>query len=166
MTVSVSIVLTWEAAMWIAPSIHVGPVLHQLALFGHLAALVIGFGAVLTIDWFGLLLITNRRSIDTVLHTAHSAQGLVWLGLIGLLITGLLLEPDTSSRVVMVKLVAVLTVALNGVYIAAVVDRLVAYGTDSPPWSLWFRGGMSLMISQIGWWTATVIGYINTVKRS
>jgi hypothetical protein len=160
-------VLTWEAAVWIAPSIRVGPALHRFALFGHLAALVIGFGAVLTIDWLGLLLITHRRNLDSVVHAAHGAQGLVWLGLISLLITGLLLEPDTSSRTTMVKLIAVLAVALNGVYLEGLIDQLAAE-SSAPPWPIpiWIRGGLALTISQVGWWTAMVIGYINTTKGS
>jgi hypothetical protein len=104
------------------------------------------------------------RSLPAVLDVAHGAQALVWLGLIGLLITGVLLEPDTSSRIVMVKLVAVLAVALNGVYLDGLNQRLAAAQTDSLPRSTWIRGGVSLVISQIGWWTATVIGFINTTK--
>jgi hypothetical protein len=161
MVIAVNVVLAWGAVVWLAPLVNVSPALHRLALFGHLTALVVGFGAVLTIDWFGLLLITGRRSLAVALHTARGAQALVWLGLIGLLITGVLLEPDIASQTVMVKLLAVLVVALNGVYLDGLTHRVPAQ-TDSLPRSMYVRIGASLLISQIGWWTATVIGYINT----
>jgi hypothetical protein len=160
--VGVALVVVWIAAIWGAPRIDVGAGVHRFVLFCHIAALVLGFGAVLTIDWLGLLWLARRRSLASVLQVAHDVQMLIWVGLAGLLVSGVLLRPDSSSGLTMAKLVAILVVALNGLYLDALIERL---STNQPHWSIWVRAGLSLVISQCGWWVAMVVGYINTTAR-
>jgi hypothetical protein len=126
-----------------------------------LVAVVVGLGAVLTIDWCGLLWLIHRRSLVAVLRTAYSARVLVWLGLGGLLVSGYLLGPQVSSVLTMVKLVAVLLVALNGLYLDGLARRLLAR-RGKPTRSMLIHSGASLLVSQCGWWTAMVIGYMST----
>lgn len=157
-----AVTVVWALVVWLAPHIEVGPEIHRLALFCHLAALVVGFGAVLAVDWLGLRWMLRQLDLSTLLHLAGHAHLLIWLGLIGLVASGTLLGPDTSVTLTKVKLVAVLAVALNGLYIGRVQQRLAEYADRAPPLSLLMRGGAAAFISQVGWWTATVVGFIST----
>ena len=84
-------------------------------MFGHLVSLLIGFGSVLTVDWYGLLYLFRVLPMRTVLLQAHRLTPLIWLGLLGLTVTGALLKPDLQSSLVVLKLSAVFGVALVGV---------------------------------------------------
>jgi hypothetical protein len=159
-----AVAVAWTAMLLAAPHIHADPLVHRAALFGHLAAMVLGFGAVLTVDWFGLLYLLGRRSLAVVMETAHGAHPMIWLGLSGLAVTGALLSPHLSSRLTMVKLVAVLVVAVNGVLVGSLRQRMAPYADRTPPWSLMAAGAVSVLLSQGAWWTATLIGFINAQR--
>jgi hypothetical protein len=157
-----AITVVWVAVVWTSPRIEVGAEVHRLALFCHLAALVVGFGAVLAMDWLGLQWLLRRLDLLTLLRTTHNAHLLVWLGLAGLVASGALLGPDTASAPTRVKLVAVLAVALNGLWVSRLQQRLAAYTETRPPWTLLAGGGLAALVSQAGWWTATAVGFLST----
>ncbi|MEU8252756.1 hypothetical protein AB0C06_00615 [Micromonospora inaquosa] len=150
----------WLLAILVAPHVTLSPGARMVALFCHLTCLVVGFGAVLTVDWFSLRWLLRREPLGTVLTTARGAHLLIWLGLVGLLASGAALGPDTSSGLVWVKLLAVLVVGINGLFLGRVRDRLVAV-RGRPPWSVLLPGVAAATISQIGWWTATLVGFWN-----
>ncbi|GAA4455455.1 hypothetical protein [Phytohabitans houttuyneae] len=156
-----AITAVWVAVVWTSPHIDVGPEVHRLALFCHLAALVVGFGAVLAMDWLGLQWMLRRLDLPTLLRTTHNAHLLVWLGLAGLVASGALLGPNIGAGQTRVKLVAVLAVALNGLYVGRLQHRLGAYTESRPPWTLLAAGGLASLVSQAGWWTATAVGFLS-----
>ncbi|WP_213450538.1 hypothetical protein [Rhizomonospora bruguierae] len=159
---SVGIVAAWIAVVVSAAHLHVNPAIHEAALFLHLAAVVLGFGAVLTVDWVGLLWILRQRTLSAVAQAAHTAHLPIWLGLAGLAVTGALLSPHVSSPRTAVKLGAVLIVALNGLYAGQIQQRLSRYGDGTPvPRALLLRSMTAAGISQAGWWTAVIIGFLN-----
>ena len=150
----------WLVAMLVAPHVVLSPGWRMVALFCHLTCLVVGFGAVLTVDWFSLRWLLRREPLGTVLTAARGAHLLIWLGLVGLLVSGAALGPDTSSGLVRVKLLAVLVVGINGLLLGRVRDRLAA--AEGPvPWPALLPGVAAATISQLGWWTATLIGFVN-----
>ncbi|GGO04170.1 hypothetical protein GCM10011576_05300 [Micromonospora parathelypteridis] len=150
----------WLLAILVAPHVALSPGGRMVALFCHLTCLVVGFGAVLTVDWFSLRWLLRREPLGTVLVAARGAHLLIWLGLVGLLASGAALGPDTSSGLVWVKLLAVLVVGVNGLFLGRVRDRLVAV-EGRPPWSVLLPGVAAATISQIAWWTATLVGFLN-----
>lgn len=152
--------LGWLLAILVAPHVTLSPGARMVALFCHLTCLVVGFGAVLTVDWFSLRWLLRREPLGTVLTAARGAHLLIWLGLVGLLASGAALGPDTSSGLVWVKLLAVLVVGINGLFLGRVRDRLVAV-RGRPPWSVLLPGVAAATISQVGWWTATLVGFWN-----
>ncbi|ARZ68555.1 hypothetical protein M1P56_31325 [Streptomyces sp. HU2014] len=164
----------WAAAVWTAVHLTADPLLHDVALFAHLASLVVGFGAVLTVDWLGLLWLLGRRPLPEVLRTADAVHLPIWLGLAGLVGSGVLLHPDPGSPLTQVKLGLVLLVALNGVHAWTLGPALAALsgprGADAPgdapgaPVSraLTARCASTVLVSQLGWWGATVIGFLNS----
>ena len=156
-----AIVAAWVVMFLVAPHVRVGAEVQRVALFIHLAALVLGFGAVLTLDWSGLMWILRRQDLGTLVRIAQAVHTPVWLGLAGLTLSGTLLRPDTSAPLTVVKLVAVLAVAVNGLGAAVVQRRLLALDGGTPPVPLMLTAVLVAMVSQLGWWTATVVGFLN-----
>ncbi|TYB40261.1 hypothetical protein FXF50_00515 [Micromonospora sp. AP08] len=147
--------------LFVAPHLAASAGVRQLALFAHLAALVLGFGAVLTLDWFALMWLLRRRSLATVVQVARGVHAPIWLGLGGLALSGVVLAPDTSAPLTMVKLVAVLVVAINGLFGPQVQQRLAEVDIEPPSWRLLLAATLVMAISQAGWWTATAVGFLN-----
>ncbi|MDM4719484.1 hypothetical protein QTQ03_07685 [Micromonospora sp. WMMA1363] len=88
------------------------------------------------------------------------AHPLIWGALVGLVLSGAALGPDTSSGLVRIKLCAVLVVGLNGLLLRRAGDRITA-GDGHPRWTAMVPGAVGTAISQLGWWTATLIGFWN-----
>jgi hypothetical protein len=149
----------WAAAIWTAGHLHTDPLLHQVALFAHLAFLVIGFGAVLTLDWFGALWLLGKRSLSEVLRMSAGAHLMIWLGLAGLTASGTLLNP-ALHQLTWIKLGAVLAIALNGINAHQLQSALQA-DLSGPSRRVLLRAALTGAISQAGWWTACLIGYLN-----
>lgn len=147
------------AAIWLATRIDAGPVLHEIALFLHLAALVVGFGAVLAIDWIGLAWLRGQAELADVLTTATRLTTPIWLGLGGLVATGMFLGPDPTSSRTQSKLALVVLLTLNGHAVRVVHARLLAAG-PSPSRPLLVRAWTSTAVSQIAWWGASIIGFL------
>jgi len=150
----------WAAAIWAAAHLHADHSLRTAALFAHLASLVLGLGAVLTLDVYAALWLLGRRTLPEVLRLAGGVHLLVWAGLTGLVLSGIFLRPDLDSPSTRVKLVLVLIVGLNGVHVLAIQRRLQASGDRRPPTWLVLRSGTAALISQAGWWGATLIGFL------
>ncbi|SBW22223.1 hypothetical protein FDG2_2318 [Candidatus Protofrankia californiensis] len=155
------LILGWAAAVWTAIHVTADPVLHTVALFVHLAALVAGFGAVLAIDFFALLWLSGRRSFPDLIRVADGLHLLIWAGLVGLVLSGVLLHPDLSAPLTRVKIGLVLLIALNGLHLQAVQHRLEQSATTASRMLL-ARSVISNLLSQIGWWGAMGIGYLNS----
>lgn len=160
---TLAVCLVWAASAWTAGQLHADPALHTVALFVHLAALVLGLGAVLAIDYYGLLWLTGRRTLRQVVEFTAPLHVPVWGGLAGLTLSGVMLEPQLSSGLTQLKLLLVLVIALNGVYATAMHRSLAAHADgERPPTRLLARGAASAVVSQVGWWGAVLIGFYNT----
>lgn len=150
-------------ACWMSGHVHPGTTLQSAARFFHLAALIVGLGAVLAVDWFGILWLLGRRRLSDITGTACALQIPIWLGMAGLVVTGLFLRPDLGSPLTLVKLGLVLTVTVNGLYAHWLGQRLERYGDDVPmPRHLMVQSGLAATVSQTSWWGATLIGFLNS----
>ncbi|KUJ68059.1 hypothetical protein ACZ90_22730 [Streptomyces albus subsp. albus] len=152
----------WAASLWVATHLHADPTLRTTALLVHLAALVLGLGAVLTIDYYGLLWLLGRRSLRQVLDFTSPLHTPVWAGLAVLTLSGTFLHPDPGAPLTRIKLVLVLLVALNGIQARALHGRLTALDGRAGPRRLLVRGALSVLVSQLAWWGAMVIGFLNS----
>ncbi|MEO7448490.1 MAG: transposase [Humibacillus sp.] len=132
----------------------------------HVLSLVLSLGAVLVIDWHGLLWLAGRRGLTESTRLAAAAGPLIWGGLAGLLASGALLHPDLSSPLTDIKLVLVLTVAWNGAAMSALRRRLARLPPHVMPADLARRDWQLMMtatvVSQIGWWGAVLIGFVKS----
>ena len=156
----------WALSIWISTLLDPPAWLHASALFVHLASLIIGLGAVLMVEWYGLLWATEWRSVRDLRQVDRTLKLPIWAGLIGLLASGAFLEPNLDSPGTIVKLGAVLVLSLNGVALT----RWTSYLARFPPRMRFrnlprrarFRFVASAVVSQIAWWTAVVIGMLNS----
>jgi hypothetical protein len=132
----------------------------------HVLALVVSFGAVLVIDWHGLLWLAGRRGLTESTRLAAGAGPLIWGGLAGLIVSGALLHPNLSSPLTVTKLVLVLAVAWNGAAMSALRRRTAQLPAYVKPGDLPARDWRLMMtatvVSQLGWWGAILIGFVNS----
>lgn len=132
----------------------------------HVMSLVASFGAVLLVDWHGLLWLAGRRTLLESTRLAAAASPIIWAGLGGLMVTGALLRPDLGSPLTLVKLALVLAVSVNGAVMAPVRLKLAELCADASPVDVpqrdWRRMMLATTVSQIGWWGAVAIGFVNS----
>ncbi|MFP1629727.1 hypothetical protein ACLB9X_32235 [Streptomyces sp. 5K101] len=127
-----------------------------------MVSLVVGFGAVLVIDYFGLLWLTGKHTLGDVLRLTNSLHAPVWVGMAGLVLTGLFLNPDLSSTLTRLKVAAVLVIALNGICATALQRYLTRLAQEVPSQPVLLRGAAVAAVSQAGWWLAVVVGFLNS----
>src|SRR4029450_10010210 len=106
------VILTIVSLIFISTLVNPPHWLQLVALFCSLISLGVGFGSVLAVDWYGLLSLSRRVTIGDILLTAERMTPLIWIGLTGLTASGVLLKPDLSSWLVVVKLCCVLGVGI------------------------------------------------------
>lgn len=134
----------------------------NIFLFLHLIFLVIGFGSVIVIDTFGLLFLLKKRKISEVMKVAQVTQVLIWVGWFGLVGTGLLLGGLNilDNPLMVTKLFLVMMLGLNGVMLHFLKLSLEKLGDKPIPTKLMIVMGGASTISQIGWWGATILGFL------
>ncbi|MEV6872958.1 hypothetical protein [Amycolatopsis sp. NPDC051128] len=148
------------AAIWLSARLHPSPAWHAVALFAHLASLVLGLGAVLVADYFFALWVLRRTTFAEAVRSTSRLHLPVWAGLTGLVGSGALLEPDLGSPATVVKLGLVLVLTVNGVHVV-LLGKQMAFVEEPVPARLLVRGGLATAISQFCWWGAVVIGFLN-----
>ena len=160
---SLAACLALVASAWVSLHLHADPALHTAALFGHLASLVLGFGAVLVADYYGLLWISGRCTLSEALGSTARLHVPIWTGLAGLVISGVMLHPDLTSPLTRTKLALVLILTLNGLQ-AGLLNRRTAQRASSTPLTprLLAWGATTALVSQVCWWGAVVIGFRNS----
>ena len=156
--------LGWLAAVVAGAMIAPVPAARPWALFGHLVFLAISFGAVLAVELHGLAALLRITTLGRVASVATSLDPLIWGGLIGLAATGAVLAPDLARPLTVVKLIAVLAVAINGLWARELAHALRAVPPTARgiPRHLLARALRVSAVSQVGWWSAVAIGFLTT----
>ncbi|MGQ4599351.1 hypothetical protein [Nocardia sp. R6R-6] len=149
------------AAVWVSVHVVVHPVLHTAGLFVHLAALVVGFGGVLMADYLVLRWLVGRSTFAAALHGTSQMHAPIWAGLVGLIVSGCVLEPNIASVLTRTKLVLILVLTLNGLQALMLSKHLERHrwAQLSPRVLVW--AAATGVISQICWWGAVFIGFWN-----
>lgn len=148
------------AAIWVSSVAHPNAAWHTIALFAHLASLVLGLGAVLVADYFFALWVLGRSTFAEAVRSTSRLHLLVWAGLTGLVGSGALLEPNLHAAATVVKLALVAVLTVNGVQVMELGKRMAVVAGPVPR-RLLVRGGLTTAISQLCWWGAVVIGFLN-----
>ncbi|MFE0045142.1 hypothetical protein [Streptomyces albireticuli] len=162
---ALAVCAAWGVAVWASGHLRADASLHTTALFAHLATLVLGFGAVLVADYYGLLWMIGRMTLTDALDGAARLHTPIWAGLTGLVGSGMLLHPDTTSALTRVKLVMVLVLSLNGLQ-AGLLNRRMADRRPGaqPPRRFLAWGAGTALVSQVCWWGAVIIGFRNSQR--
>jgi hypothetical protein len=156
-------------SLWVGSTVVPPAWLHTPALFGHLASVIAGLGAAVLLELSGLLWMLRRAALDDLRRVERLVSTLAWLGIAGLLATGAFLQPDLGEPLTAIKMVAVLIAAMNGVGMTRLTDELArlpagvrfsALPRRLQAWCVW-----SAVVSQSAWWTAVLIGMLNTASR-
>jgi len=159
----------WTGSLLVGHFVDCGPELHRIGLAVHILALVLSFGTILVVDWLGLLWLMGKVQMHESPKLEAAAKPLIWGGLALLLASGALIQPDLTNPVTVIKLVCVLALMLNGLSIAPAMHRMFAL----PPETRFSELGrrlrnrllIALSISQACWWTAVLIGLVNSTLR-
>ncbi|WP_458689647.1 hypothetical protein [Nocardia tengchongensis] len=152
------------AAIWIAAHVRASPAVHTGGVFVHLAALVLGFGGVLTADSFVLRWAAGRLDLAAALGAVSRLHVPIWLGLAGLVTSGCVLEPNLASTMTRTKLALVLVLTLNGIQAYSLNRHLKARGDQPLTPRLLAWGAATGVVSQVCWWGATAIGFLNAQR--
>ncbi|MDQ0620162.1 hypothetical protein [Arthrobacter globiformis] len=159
----------WAASLLVGHYVECGPELHRIGLAVHILALVLSFGTILVVDWLGLLWLLGKVQMHESGKLEAAAKPLIWGGLALLLTSGALIDPDLTNPVTVIKLGCVLVLMLNGLSIAPAMHQLLALPAHTRFGELGRRLRLRLMvalsISQACWWTAVLIGLINSTLR-
>ena len=159
----------WVASLLVGHFVDCGPELHRIGLAVHILALVLSFGTILVVDWLGLLWLMGKVQMHESPKLEAAAKPLIWGGLALLLVSGALIKPDLANPVTVIKLVCVLVLMLNGLSIAPAMHRMFALPPETRFTELARRLRnrllIALSISQACWWTAVLIGLVNSTLR-
>lgn len=163
-----AVVIAWLGSIGLGAALSPPPVIHLVALALHLASVIVGLGAALMVEYQGILWTTGRQGVRDLEHVERFTSPVVWLGILGLLASGALLEPDLAHPLTAIKLAAVLVVACNGVGVTRLTRELARVPASAPFRSLPLRLRMwcmgSAATSQLAWWTAVIVGMLNTAR--
>lgn len=157
------VVVVWAAVLGVShlvPGDYPG---RRVVLLGHLLGIVIGFGAVMVVDWHGLLWLMGLRGPREVGRVSDTVSPLIWFGVAVLLATGCGLRPALGTPATWAKMIAVLMLCFNGVAAGttrAVLGQLPEVLTlRSVPARERWRAVAGALVSQGCWMTAVVIGF-------
>jgi hypothetical protein len=162
---SATAAVAWLLSVTLSSAVHVDSYVHTIAVVLHVLSLVVAFGAIILMDWHGFLWLIGRRELAETIRLDGAATPLIWGGLAGMLATGVFLNPRLTNPITDVKLAAVLVLSLNGIMLIPLMRRLARLPPDASFKDL--TAGqrihllLGLVISQLCWWTAIVIGFIH-----
>ena len=138
--------------------------MEKLDVLLHLISVIIGFGAVIVIDTYGLLWLLKRKTLSEVLSVAHITQKLIWLGWFGAVISGfwIINWHWPRSEVLQTKVYLVILLGLNGVWLHILkhhLDQLSKKTKLVIPPGIKLLMATTTVISQVGWWSIILIGF-------
>jgi transposase-like protein len=139
-----------------------------LAAAVHVLCLAVAFGAVIVVDWHGLLWLAGRRGLLESTRLAAASAPLIWCGLGGLMVSGAFLHPDLTRPLTWTKLLLVLLLGVNGAvtgHTARALRRLPpSVSHTEVPRRLKATVACAAGISQIGWWGTILIGFLTHAR--
>lgn len=142
--------------------------MHKVWLFIHLFSLVLAYGSVLVVDWAGLWFVLKQRSKEDLLKLTGTTQPLIWLGLLGLVVSGVFLHPNLHKPLTLFKMALVAIIFINGLNLHFVQKAMKAEKIENfwqLPGKLKLWSAASITISQLAWLGAMIIGFINATSH-
>ena len=153
-----------SVAIWLSSQLHPDPTLHNVALFVHLASFALGFGAVLVADYFVILWLLRRSTFAEAVSGAARLHVPVWIGIIGLGLSGVLLHPNLAAGTTRLKLALVAVLVVNGVHISMILSKRLEASGGALGARLLAWGAVATTVSQAAWWGSMLIGFLTANK--
>lgn len=138
-------------------------------LFIHLSGLVLGFGSVLVTDLHGALWLAGRQRYEQVVAVSAVTEKFVWIGWSIMVAAGipLIVIKGEIDNLMWIKLFFVALIGVNGLALRRVQQRASQFHEgDELPSRFIVWSALSLMVSQIGWWGAVLIGFLHRHVQS
>lgn len=135
-----------------------------ILLFVHLSCLILGFGSVLVTDLYGLLWIRDRVRFTQIVKVSGVIEKFVWAGWGGMVAAGipLLVLKGEIDNLMILKLAFVVLIGINGIFLHLLQKKLREFRDDDDvPDIFMFRLMLSIILSQLGWWGAIIIGFLH-----
>lgn len=135
-----------------------------ILLFFHLSGLILGFGAVLVTDLFGALWLFDRVRFPHLIRVSGINEKFIWTGW-GLMVAAgipLAMLKGVIDELMIIKLFFVAVIGLNGIalhFLHKHIERCEE--GDRVPNLLMFRLTLAILLSQIAWWGAMLIGFLH-----
>lgn len=140
-----------------------------ILLFVHLAGLVLGFGSVMVTDLYGALWLTGRQPYQQVVAVSAVTEKFIWIGWSIMVTAGipLIVIKGEIDNLMWIKLFFVALIGANGIALYRVQQRASDFGPgDELPSRFVVWSALSLLVSQIGWWGAMLIGFLHRHVQS
>lgn len=138
--------------------------LASVGLFLFIAGFVIGLGAVTVIDLLGFLGRTGGYWTEATIRAHKVTKPLIWLGTaLAVVGGGITYYGEPLAGMVLTHLVLACVLIANGAYLSFVVSPILlarereGRATECLPASLQRRIVVSMLISDVGWWSALVL---------
>ncbi len=130
----------------------------MIAVFFHLAGIILALGAVTVIDCLGFLSRKSISKFQVMIAAHHVTMPLIWLGLVFTVLSWVFLY--TGSALDVVKTILLVALTLNGCFLSFVMSpRLDALAGTSrllpahlQRWSI-----LSLLVSFTCWWSVVAL---------
>ncbi len=165
---SVAAVVIWLLSVMVSTVVHVDTSAFNVSVVLHDLFLVLAFGSIILVDWHGFLWFIGKRELAETIRLDGAATPLIWIGLAGLLATGAFLGPHLNNPMTELKLGAVLVLSLNGIMLIPLTRRLARLPAKAAFMDLMPGQRIHLLsclvISQLCWWTAIIIGFVNATS--
>ncbi len=133
-------------------------------LFIHLCGLILGFGSVIVTDLYGSLWVLNRVRFPQVVRVSGVTEKFIWAGWGLMVLAGipLVLLKGVVDNLMIIKLFFVILVGINGIPLHLLHKKVKGYKEgDDIPTIVMFRLMLLLLVSQLGWWSAMLIGFLH-----
>ncbi len=139
--------------------------MYKTLLFIHLFSLIVAYGSVLFVDFYGLFWVLGTKTKTQMIEVSKTAQILIWSGLVGLILSGKFLHPNFTKPLTQIKMLLVLIIICNGINLHFVQKAMKSEKIEhfrQLPKKLIIWSVISISLSQLAWLGALVIGFINT----
>lgn len=139
--------------------------MYKFVLFVHVFSLIVAYGSVLFVDFYGLFWVLGKKTKTQMLEVSKAAQILIWSGLIGLILSGKFLHPNFTKPLTQLKMLLVLIIICNGINLHFVQKAMKSEKLENfwqLPKKLIVWSIVSITLSQLAWLGACIIGFINT----
>lgn len=138
--------------------------IESIGLFLFIAGFVVGLGAVTVIDLMGFLGRSSSYWTEATIRTHKVTKPLIWLGITFAVVGGVLTyREETFAGIPLAHACIALVLVLNGAFLSGYVSPVLlareeaGKAGDVLPCSLQRTILMSMLLSDVGWWSALIL---------